>query len=177
MSGGTPKQLFSTEAGWSEATVEGFTDPDRQAAFLPRYLLLQESGNVSRVYWFAWDSKTAASLYNDDTGEATPAATAYQQVYAWTEGATVSQACTTNGNSPGTVWTCGFTRPGGYSAIAVWDAGQDCTTTSCPTPTAFPVPSGYVEYQDVAGNVTQLNGAKTVQIGATPVLLETGALP
>jgi hypothetical protein len=177
MSNGTPKGLFNTEGGWSEATAEGFTDPDRQAAFLPRYLLLQESNDISRVYWFAWDSKNASSLYNDTTGESTPAATAYQQVYAWSEGATVSKACTTSGNTPGTVWTCGYTRSGGYSAIAVWDAGQDCTTTSCPTPTTFSVPSGYIEYQDVAGNVTQLNGATTVQIGATPILLETQALP
>ena len=166
------KPLFNTEAGWSEATAEGFTDPDRQAAFLPRYLLLQESANISRVYWFAWDSKNAASLYNDVSGDATAAATAYGEVNQWTQGATVSQACT----AKGTVWTCGFTRSGGYSALAVWDAGQDCTTTSCPTPTAFPA-AGYLDYRDVAGNVTQLSGASSVQIGAQPILLETAALP
>ncbi len=171
--GGTLKPLFNTEAGWSEATFEGFTDPDRQAAFLPRYLLLQESANISRVYWFAWDSKTTSSLYNDTTGQWTPAATAYQQVNAWSVGATVSQAC----KASGTVWTCGFTRSGGYSALAVWDAGQDCTSSSCPT-TTFTVPaSGYIEYRDLAGNVTSLNGASSVQIGAKPILLETAALP
>jgi hypothetical protein len=166
------KPLFNTEGGWSQAPSEGFTDPDRQAAFLPRYLLLQESDNVSRVYWFAWDSKTDSSLYDDSTGQTTPAATAYAEVNQWTQGATVSQACT----AKGTVWTCGFTRSGGYSAVAVWDAGQDCTTSSCPTPTAFPA-TGYVDYHDVAGNVTQLNGASSVQVGAQPILLETAPLP
>ncbi len=166
------KPLFNTEGGWSQAPSEGFTDPARQAAFLPRYLLLQESDNVSRVYWFAWDSKTDSSLYDDSTGQTTPAATAYAEVNQWTQGATVSQACT----AKGTVWTCGFTRSGGYSAVAVWDAGQDCTTSSCLTPTAFPA-TGYVDYRDVAGNVTQLNGASSVQVGAQPILLETAPLP
>jgi hypothetical protein len=166
------KPLFNTEAGWSEATAEGFTDPDRQAAFLSRYVLLQESADISRVYWFAWDSKNAASLYNDVTGDATLAATAYGEVYKWSVGATVSKACSTSG----TVWTCGFTRPGGYAALAVWDASQDCTASSCPTPTAFPA-AGYIDYRDVGGNITSLNGATTVQIGARPILLETAPLP
>ncbi len=167
------KPLFNTEGGWSQAPDEGFDDPDRQAAFLPRYLLLQESDNVARVYWFAWDSKTDASLYNDTNGQATVAATAYGEVNQWTVGATVSKAC----SAAGSVWTCGFTRPGGYAALAVWDAGQDCTASSCPT-TTFPVPSGgYIEYRDVAGNVTPLSGATTVQIGAKPILLETSGLP
>jgi hypothetical protein len=171
------KPLFNTEGGWSQAPSEGFTDLDRQAAFLPRYLLLQQSDNVSRVYWFAWDSKTDSSLYDvaepTEAGNPTPAATAYGEVYKWTEGATVSQACTTKG----TVWTCGFTRPGGYSALAVWDASQDCTTSSCPT-TTFTVPAGYIEYRDINDdNETLLSGATTVQIGAKPILLETAPLP
>ncbi len=169
---GNMKPLFNTEGGWSEAPVEGFTDPQRQAAFLPRYLMLQQSNNIGRVYWFAWDSKTDSSLYNDNTATATPASTAFLQVNAWTAGATVSKAC----SASGTVWTCGFTRPG-YTATAVWDAGQDCTTSSCPKST-FNVPAGgYIEYRDIVGNVNQLNGAATVQIGAQPILLETAPLP
>jgi hypothetical protein len=127
------------------------------------------------VYWFAWDSKTDASLYNDTTGQSTPAATAFEQVNTWTVGATISQAC----SATGTVWTCGFTRssPSGYKAIAVWDAGQDCTTSSCPT-TTFTVPAGgYIEFRDITGSVTSLKGGSTVPIGAQPILLETAALP
>jgi hypothetical protein len=167
------KPLFNTEGGWSQADFEGFTDQDRQAAFLPRYLLLQQSANISRVYWYAWDSKKLSSLYNDTTGQATLAATAYGEVNKWTVGATISKACSANG----TVWTCGFTRPGGYAALAVWDASQDCTASSCPT-TTFTVPSGYIVYRDVGDDTeTSLNGATTVQIGAKPILLETAKLP
>jgi hypothetical protein len=171
------KPLFNTEAGWSQATDEGFVDPDQQAAFLPRYLLLQESANIARVYWFAWDSKTLASLYDDSTGQASLAATAYGEINSWTVGATVSQACSATSQTS-TVWTCGFTRPGGYSALAVWDASLDCTASSCPTTTAFTVPAGgYIEYRDIAGNVTGLGTATSVQIGATPILLENQQLP
>ncbi|HEX3821248.1 MAG TPA: hypothetical protein VHW45_13000 [Candidatus Sulfotelmatobacter sp.] len=166
------KPLFNTEGGWSKALYEGFTDEDEQAAFLPRYLLLQESANVSRVYWYLWDSNVLGALYDDSTGKATKAATAYGEVSKWTVDATVSKACSANG----TIWTCGFTRPS-YSALAVWDAGQDCTAASCPT-TTFGVPSGgYIEYRDVAGNVTSMNGASSLQIGAKPILLETAPLP
>jgi polysaccharide biosynthesis protein PslG len=167
------KPLFDTEAGWSKAPDEGFTDPDQQAAFLARYMLLQESSNIARVYWFAWDSKSDGSLYNDTTGQIVPAATAYGEVNQWTVGATMNNAC----SATGTVWTCGFTRPSGYSALAVWDAGQDCTASSCPT-TTFTVPGGgYIEYRDVAGNVTTLGTATSVQIGAKPILLENQQLP
>jgi hypothetical protein len=166
------KLLFNTEGGWSKAIYEGFTDEDQQAAFLPRYLLLQQSANISRVYWYLWDSSVVGALYNDSTGEPVKAATAYAEVSGWTTGATISKACSANG----TVWTCGYARPS-YSALAVWDASQDCTATSCPT-TTFGLPSGgYIEYRDVAGNVNSLNGAGTVQIGAKPILLETAPLP
>jgi hypothetical protein len=166
------KPLFNTEGGWSKADDEGFTDQDQQAAFLPRYLLLQESAGISGVYWYAWDSKELASLYNDETGTTTKAATAYGEVLNWSVGATVSQAC----SASGTVWTCGFMRPG-YTGLAVWDASQDCTASSCPT-TTFSVPAGgYIEYRDVAGDVISLNGAASVQIGAQPILLETAPLP
>ncbi len=170
------KPLFDTEAGWSKAPDEGFTDPHQQAAFLARYLLLQASSNISRVYWFAWDSQTLASLYDDSTGQASLAATAYGEVNGWTVGATMSQACSAT-NSTSTVWTCGFTRPGGYKAIAVWDAGQNCTSASCPASTTFSVPSGYIEYRDLLGNVTSLGTGTSVQIGGQPILLESASLP
>ena len=44
------KPWFNTEGGWSKADDEGFLDPDRQAAFLARYFLLQRSLGVERVY-------------------------------------------------------------------------------------------------------------------------------
>jgi hypothetical protein len=86
--------------------------------------------------------------------------------------ATLSTACTVNAN----VWTCGFTRAGGYQALAVWNNAQDCLKGSCPT-VPFTVPAGgYTKYRDLTGAETSITGT-TVPIGAKPILLETGTLP
>jgi hypothetical protein len=175
---GTPgvgKPWFNTEGGWSKAQSEGFTDPQRQAAFLPRYYLLQASLGLDRVYWYRWDAgQTYTGSLWSPSGGATPAATAFGEVYKWLTNATLITACTPNG----TIWTCGFSRPGGYLALAVWDVSQDCTSSACPS-TPFNVPAGYTMYRkiDGSGGDISLNGATTVPVGAQPILLETFALP
>lgn len=169
------KPWFDTEGGWSQAPAEDFTDPDRQAAFLPRYYLLQASLGVDRAYWYRWDSgQTYGGSLWTSSGGPTPAATAYGEVSKWIVGATLTNACApVSGGS--SVWTCGFSR-GSYKALAVWDAGQDCLNGSCAT-TPFNIPSGgYTMMRDVAGNETTLSGSST-PIGAKPILLETGKLP
>jgi hypothetical protein len=175
-SGGVPKPWFNTEAGWSQAPFEDFTDPDRQDAFLPRYMLLQWSMGVDRMYWYRWD---ATSTYGGAlwTASAGPieAVTAWDEVSKWMVGASVSGPCQPV-SSGSTVWSCTITRSGNYKALAVWDAGQDCLNGSCTTST-FTIPSGgYTMVRDIAGNQTGVSGSST-PIGAKPVLLETSALP
>ena len=86
-------------------------------------------------------------------------------------GATLSTPCTVKG----TVWTCGLTR-GSYSALAVWDASQDCVNGSCPTTVFNPTDGvGYTLYRDLTGKETSLSSA--FPIGAKPILLETATLP
>jgi len=171
--GQSGKPWFNTEAGWSKAGEEGFLDPDRQAAFLARYLVLQRSLGVDRVYWYRWDaaSSSGGALWTPSGGP-TPAAVAYGEVSKWIVGATLSSPCTPNG----TVWSCTFTRSNGYKAVAVWDASQDCTSSNCPA-TLFTVPSGgYTLSRDVTGKETSVSGS-SVSIGAKPILLETSTLP
>jgi hypothetical protein len=174
---GVDKPWFDTEDSWGKAPDEGFTDPERQAAFLARDFLLQRSLGVARLYWYRWDATSTygGALWSSSAG-ITDAGDAWGEVYDWISGATLSSACTANNSS---VWSCGFTRtsPSGYQALAVWDASQDCTTTSCPT-TNFNVPAGpgYTQYVDLSGNVTVISGG-TVPIGAKPILLENGTLP
>jgi len=167
------KPWFNTEGGWSRADQQGFTDEDRQAAFLPRYLLMQRSLGVDRVYWYRWDgvNQEDGALWNIGSG-ITKGGTAYGDTYKWISGATVSQACTPNGS----VWSCGLTRPGGYKALAIWDASQDCSSSSCPTP-SFSVPAGgYTLYRDVTGKESSISGG-TVPLGGKPILLENAPLP
>jgi hypothetical protein len=175
---GVNKPWFDTEGGWSKAQTEGFTDPDRQAAFLARYFLLQWSLGIDRLYWYRWDSTQmyGGSLWLAPSGPISEAGSADGELNNWIVGATLSSACTPNTPS-GDFWSCGFTRSGGYQALAVWDVSQDCSNGSCPTEN-FPVPTGtaYTQYVDLEGNVTSITGT-TVPVGAKPILLETGNIP
>ncbi len=171
--GETGKPWFDTEDGWSKANDENFLDQDRQAAFLARYSLLQRSMGVERGYWYRWDSTQnyGGALWTSSGGPI-EAVTAWDEVSKWMVGATLSSACTVNG----TVWSCGFTRSGGYQAVAVWNSAQDCLNGNCPT-IAFSVPAGgYTKYRDLTGTETTISGG-SVPIGAKPILIETGSLP
>jgi polysaccharide biosynthesis protein PslG len=172
--------VFCTEGGWGEANLEGFTDPDLQAGFLARYYLLQNPQGVSRIYWYAWDSTSTYfdALWSAETGVAngvpSKAATAYAEVYKWITGATPSGPCSANG----TVWTCAYTRSGGYQALAVWDGntGSGCYTAGAPTCSTFTIQSKYTVYRDLSGNEPAVPGS-TISLTAKPILLETSALP
>ena len=166
------KPLFCTEGGWGNAAIEGFTDPDLQAAFLARYYLLQTSTTVARVYFYAWDTTpTDIALWSPT--DTTPAAIAYGEVYKWINGATPSSACSSNG----TVYTCGYTR-GSYQALAVWDSNSNSTCYQAGTPTCstFAIPSQYKLYRDLSGNEISVPGS-AIPLSAKPILLETAALP
>jgi hypothetical protein len=167
------KPWFDTEDSWGKAPDEGFEDADRQAAFLARDFLLQRSMGVARVYWYRWDATQTygGALWTSSSG-ITEAGSADGEVNAWIDGATLNSACTVNG----TVWQCGFTRSGGYQALAVWDASQDCFNGTCGT-TNFTVPGSYTKYLDLAGNETSAASGSTIQIGAKPILLENQTLP
>lgn len=169
------KPLFCTEGGWGNASEEGFTDVDLQAAFLARYYLLQTSTPVQRVYWYAWDTtSTEIGLWSPSAP--TPAAIAYGEVYKWISGATLSSPCAPVSGS--TVYTCAYTRGNGYTALAVWDSNTaaSCYAAGAPTCSTFTIPSQYKLYRDLSGNETDVPGP-TIPLSAEPVLLETSALP
>jgi hypothetical protein len=166
------KPLFCTEGGWGDAAIEGFLDPDLQAAFLARYYLLQTSTTVARVYWYAWDD-TANDIALWGPTDTTPAAIAYGEMYKWINGATPGAACSANG----TVYSCAYTRTG-YQALAVWDSNpaSSCYQAGTPTCSTFTIPSQYKLYRDLSGNETSVPGS-TIPLSAKPILLESVALP
>ena len=155
------KPLWVTESGWGRTDKDGFTNEILQTAFTARYILLEESSGIAHAYWYQWDS---GSPYNSGTFFIYPHTTrapgvAYQQVYNWTAGATLTVPCA----ATGTVWTCQYSRANGYTAIAVWNTAGTSTYT---------VPSAeYTQYRDLAGNTTALTSA-SVSIGLEPILLE-----
>lgn len=155
------KPIFDTEGSWG--SVAWITDPDQQQSFVARYMLLQQSAGIRRFYWYSWD-KGSAPLWSRTAG-VSPAGMAHGQVSEWITGATLTSACMNNGS----VWTCSYTKPGGYQAMAVWDSSQTCSGGVCTT-SSFVVPAGYTHRQDLDGNKTSVSS--TVRIGLKPILLE-----
>jgi hypothetical protein len=119
---------------------------------------------VTGLAWYAYDSSQEwGGLYTHGVGP-TIAATAYGQTFDWMVGATMTSPCI---RSVEDVWTCGLSRPGGYTAEAVWIPNSEAN---------FTVPSQFVEFRDLAGNVYPITGS-TVPIADSPILLESGPLP
>ena len=151
------KPIWNTEGSWG---TTGLTS-DAQVAAVARFYLLQWSNGVSRFYWYAWDGGAWGSLWDNVTGPH-PAATAYGQVYNWMVGASMTTPCSVDAKS---TWTCGFSRPGGYQAQAIWNTA---TTLS------YRVPVAFTQYRDLAGHISPIRGGDgLVMIGAKPILLET----
>jgi cellulase (glycosyl hydrolase family 5) len=151
------KPLWDTEGAWNT------TPPtSEQGGFVARYYLIHWSAGVSRLYWYAWDNPNYGTMWDATTG-LHPDAIAYQQVYNWMVGATMSSPCTMASDS---TWTCTLTRPGGYQALAIWNSA---TTTS------YTPASQYKQYLDLTGQTNPIIGSVT--IGYNPILLVSSAPP
>jgi hypothetical protein len=158
------KPMWDTEGGWGYASKGAITDPNLRAAFVARDYLLQWSMGISRLYWYAWDDPNIGTLWAPGAPPS-QAAIAYQQVLTWMNGAVLVQACSNNGaTSPyNAIYTCELTRGGGYDALAVWNTEGD---------SVYAVPSQFLHYRDLSGNVYSVPGDHEVTIGLKPILLE-----
>ena len=72
-------------------------------------------------------------------------------------------ACTSN--SSGT-WSCPLSRDDGYQALVLWNSKKTVS---------YQVPGQYTDVRDLAGNVRSLPKGN-LQVGASPVLVETGVV-
>lgn len=155
--GQAAKPLWVTEAGWGHTSWTCFSNQDQQAGFVAQMYLLYWSSGVQRFYWYQWDNPDMGTLWAN--GILRPGI-AYNQIANWMIGATMSSPCTIASDS---TWTCGFTRAGGYQAVAIWNAANTKYVT---------VPPQYGHYQDVYGNVYAIPTGGSVQVGYKPVLLQ-----
>jgi hypothetical protein len=62
-------------------------------------------------------------------------------------------------------WSCALSRGYGYQALVLWNSSKTVS---------YQVPEQYTEVRDLTGTVQPLAGGK-LQVGASPVLVETGA--
>jgi uncharacterized repeat protein (TIGR01451 family) len=167
------KPLFDVEGSWGIYNgADTVTDPDQQAAFTGRFYLMHLSEAVDRFYWFSWNATVNGDFYNTNTQQVIPAGIAYQQIYNWTVGATLTAPC----SDVGTSWSCSFTRTGSYVAEALWnsDLSLICSNGVCPTQNVA-VPTHYTQYRDLAGNTVAITN-QSVPVGSKPVLVE-GSTP
>jgi hypothetical protein len=138
-----------------------------QAAWLARWYLLQaglrSTDDLQLVAWYTWGDPATFhwGTIETDAGAPTQAGIAFNQVYAWLVGAAISQPCSSA--SDGT-WTCSLTRPGGYTALAIWNTQGSKSYTPSAT---------YEEFRDLAGNTVKITEGGPITIGAKPILFET----
>ncbi|MGB8646532.1 MAG: hypothetical protein WCF84_14935 [Anaerolineae bacterium] len=161
------KPMLDTEGSWGNGTL---TDADTQTAWLTHWYLLQAglhySDNLQMVAWFTWGDPSTFHWGTIETtaGAPTQAGMAFNQVYNWLVGATMSEPCASAVDG---AWTCKLSRPGGYKGLVMW------TTHS--TKSYAPGPD-YVDYRDLAGSTVKLTQGGAVTIGVKPILLETSPL-
>jgi polysaccharide biosynthesis protein PslG len=168
------KPQWDTEGSWGIATCCDFTDSNLQTGFVPRFILAHTYMQSQRFYWYQWDSN-AGTLWRADphnfTGKGTlvKAGIAYQQIYEWLVGNTISQSC--SGPLPPKlgVWTCGITGANGFQGQIVWDTSQTCSPCTYSQYSFNPI---YIQYVNVFGQVTSTSGMSTVPIGYQPIFLE-----
>lgn len=152
------KPLWATEGSWNQ--TKSIPDPDLQAAFVARFMLLAWSNNISRMYWYAWDNDDWGTLWNRRTGTQ-KAAKAYHTIYRWMVGAVMSSNCAPDADN--TTWSCGLTRPS-YKAIVVWNVEGDKTY----------VPSAEFKQYRTLDSGAIIPVAGPITIGQKPILIETG---
>lgn len=163
------RPLWTTEGGWG--TNGEMPDPDAQAAYVARWLILQASAGVQRAYWYMWDMGKNPQAWGglwDDVNGVYKAGVAYGQVYKWLVGATFTKPCSSDHD----VWTCDLVRADGKPSRIVWNASRSYDTgiTWKYTPGAQ-----FTHFRDLEGKQSAIVRG-SVAVGSKPVLLESGDL-
>ena len=168
------KAIWDTEYSWGRPDVSSptFYDEDMRAGFVGQSYLLQQSAGVGRLLWYQWNNPEFGTMWTPNPnvpsapGTVLKPGVAFGQVQNWIVGASPSSQCSANG----TVWTCSYTRSGGYSGLAVWDTAQSCANGSCTT-SSFKIGSQYVQYRTLDGTTVKVTGS-SVPVGYKPILIE-----
>jgi len=159
----TGKPIWVTEGSWCCQSAP--IPANEQPGFSFRLVLDMLSTQVSRFYLYAFDNVLEGNLWDQTTQQLTPNATAYTLYYSWLVGSTITQPCQAQSSSS-PVWSCTFTKSGGYEAEAIWNSSLALGHTQNVT-----VPAQYLQYRDVYGHVSQIQN-HMAPIGYNPIWLE-----
>jgi putative glycosyl hydrolase len=163
------KPMWDTESSWAGSSVQTTPTIPQQVGFVAKDYLLHWSQGISRFVWYAYDGGPTWGGLLTAANVESPAAVSYGQIYRWMVGTSLATPCTKDPTTG--IWTCTLSRTGGYTAEVVWI--PDPTETVA---IAFPAPSQYTVYRNLAGSVSPINNHSVV-LGDQPILLETADLP
>ena len=161
------KPLWSTEAGWliydanTVVTAASWNEVlpwATASAYVARAYALAAANGLARYYFYGWDDPSMG-LTEANGITVKPPGIAYGQVYAWLVGSHM-KGCPVDASG---TYECTLAHDDGTTSFMVWNPR---TTVN------FSVPAGATSYRDLTGKTTPLNGARTLSIGGTPILLE-----
>jgi hypothetical protein len=158
--GAGDKPLWNTESGWP--SPKPFPSDDLAAAYVARAYILNWAAGVKRLYWYAWDNHTWASLQTTekDSQTLTPAGRAYGIIQTWLVGARLD-ACDEDADH---TWTCQLTRDGASQWI-VWNVDGTREFAVAPSWRVTNV-------TPLLGEIRAVSGA-SLQVNQVPELLTT----
>jgi len=91
---------------------------------------------------------------------------AYREVAKWVIGSTLESRCSNHSS----IWSCPFTRSGGYRALALWDASGRCGHGHCTT-VHYGVDQSYRSYLTLDGQKIKIK-KNQVPIGVKPIFVQ-----
>lgn len=184
-------KLFTNgEAGYSGAEPSGWTgndsgqsldisnNPDYQASFASRYMLIQFALGIRIFNWYQFDAGN--NLAMEPGGSLTEAGQAYNTTAYWMSLRSMSTPCY---NISGTQWVCGimnltqdhtpyeFVWDTNYSAYPCTSSSDADDGASCMTYMST-VSSSWKSYYDMWGNHFPITGNQA-PVGVIPILLST----
>jgi hypothetical protein len=147
--------------------------------------------NIQNNNWYQYDNSNflegycSSGTYHSN-GVTTDAYTAYNTVFTWMVGNTMSStgcAASTTFTDPAgtkTLYSCTFTNSS-WTGEVFWDSNPAyaCTgtTTLCPTTYNYTVGSTFKGYQTVVGTLTPLTSPYQIAISNMPTIVVTGPIP
>jgi hypothetical protein len=165
------KPIWNTEAGWSIKNQKPYEGPDKvlkknegleenqAAAYVARAYVVNWAIGAGRFYWYAWDNWYMGLTEIDGKTVKNPGKT-YGVVYEWLVGSRMT-GC---GSDFQGTWKSEIERDGGYRAWIVWKPSGKVLLSP---------PEEFRQFRDVTGKKYPVKQGEKVEIGPSPVLLET----
>lgn len=165
--------LWNTETGWrvinsdknvgDEQWAGAHLPAEAGAAYVARSYILSWAAGVERLYWYAWGHRSMGMTeYDGQTPK--PIAIAYSETQKWLVGSRMMGCRNDNEDT----WSCEITRDGGYRGRILWNPDKKITVSIDGLGNAM-------TWRDLGGVLHPLNGVKQVEVGASPILVESMA--